>query len=152
MQITIKNPVSVVSVFIWLGFVLSISFMEAWLKFRAPGVTLPVGLSIGRVVFAALNKVEWCLLLVTLGSIIYQNNQTIHFSHFLIVAVCVVLSLQTWWLLPRLDIRAQLYISKQTLAPSSLHLVYVSLEIVKSFCLIGFGIFQFKINATCNSN
>ena len=44
--------------FIWAGFVCAISFMEAWLKFRAPGVTLPVGLSIGRLIFSALNKVE----------------------------------------------------------------------------------------------
>ena len=40
------------------GTVLAISFLEAPLKFRAPGVTLALGLGIGRVVFAALNRVE----------------------------------------------------------------------------------------------
>jgi len=44
--------------FTWLGLVLGISFLEAPLKFRAPGVTLPLGLGIGRLVFAALNRVE----------------------------------------------------------------------------------------------
>jgi hypothetical protein len=34
--------------FVWLGMVLAISFLEAPLKFRAPGVTLPIGLAIGR--------------------------------------------------------------------------------------------------------
>jgi hypothetical protein len=43
---------------VWLGMVLAISFLEAPLKFRAPGVTLALGLGIGRVVFAALNRVE----------------------------------------------------------------------------------------------
>ena len=33
---------------VWLGMVLAISFLEAPLKFRAPGVTLPPGLGIGR--------------------------------------------------------------------------------------------------------
>jgi hypothetical protein len=33
--------------FVWLGMVLAISFLEAPLKFRAPGVTLPPGLGIG---------------------------------------------------------------------------------------------------------
>ena len=48
----------------WLGMVVAISFLEAPLKFRAPGVTLPVGLGIGRLVFKALNVVEVVLLLV----------------------------------------------------------------------------------------
>ena len=43
---------------VWLGMVLAISFLEAPLKFRAPGVTLALGLGIGRVVFAAFNRVE----------------------------------------------------------------------------------------------
>src|SRR4029078_7359155 len=41
--------------------VLAISFLEAPLKFRAPGVTVPIGLGIGRLVFRALNIVELIL-------------------------------------------------------------------------------------------
>ena len=37
------SAVAVACVFVWLGMVLAISFMEAPLKFRAPGVTLAVG-------------------------------------------------------------------------------------------------------------
>ena len=44
--------------FVWLGMVLAISFLEAPLKFRAPGVTIPIGLGIGRLVFRALNTAE----------------------------------------------------------------------------------------------
>ena len=44
--------------FVWLGMVLAISFLEAPLKFRAPGVTVPIGLGIGRLVFRALNVIE----------------------------------------------------------------------------------------------
>src|SRR5690242_7281186 len=44
--------------FVWLGMILAISFLEAPLKFRAPGVTLPIGLGIGRLVFRALNGAE----------------------------------------------------------------------------------------------
>ena len=44
--------------FVWLGMVLAISFLETPLKFRAPGITVPLGLSIGRLVFRALNTVE----------------------------------------------------------------------------------------------
>ena len=44
--------------FIWFGMILAISFMEAPLKFEAPGVTLALGLGIGRLIFFALNKME----------------------------------------------------------------------------------------------
>ena len=44
--------------FVWLGMVLAISFLETPLKFRAPGITVPLGLGIGRLVFRALNTVE----------------------------------------------------------------------------------------------
>jgi hypothetical protein len=55
------NAVAVAATFVWLGMVLAISFLEAPLKFRAPGVTIRVGLSIGRLVFRALNVVEAAL-------------------------------------------------------------------------------------------
>lgn len=48
-----------VAIFLWSGCILTISFMESWLKFRAPGVILPIGLSIGKMMFNTLNKIEW---------------------------------------------------------------------------------------------
>ena len=59
--------------FLWLGMVFAISFIEAPLKFRAPGVTLPIGLGIGRLVFRALNGAEvvcavGILVAIVLGS------------------------------------------------------------------------------------
>jgi hypothetical protein len=39
--------------FVWLGMVLAISFLGAPLKFRAPGITVALGLGIGRLVFRA---------------------------------------------------------------------------------------------------
>ena len=52
------RDVDIAVVFVWLGMVLAISCLEAPLKFRAPDVTLQIGLGIGRLVFRALNTVE----------------------------------------------------------------------------------------------
>jgi hypothetical protein len=52
------SAVAAAVIFVWVGLVLAISFLEAPLKFRAPGVTIPIGLGIGRLVFRALNTVE----------------------------------------------------------------------------------------------
>lgn len=55
------TALAVAVAFVWLGMVLAISFLEAPLKFTAPGVTLPTGLGIGRRVFRALNACELVL-------------------------------------------------------------------------------------------
>ncbi|MCU4174022.1 hypothetical protein [Carboxylicivirga sp. N1Y90] len=48
----------------WAGMISAISFIEAWLKFKAPRVTREIGLGIGKLVFTALNRVELVLLLL----------------------------------------------------------------------------------------
>ncbi|WP_205759939.1 hypothetical protein [Arthrobacter sp. PAMC25564] len=47
--------------FLWLGLVAAISFIETPLKFRAPGMTVPLAVGIGRLVFRALNWAELVL-------------------------------------------------------------------------------------------
>ncbi len=50
--------------FLWIGFVLTISFIESPLKFQAPSLTLPVARGIGHLVFPTLNGIEIGLALV----------------------------------------------------------------------------------------
>jgi hypothetical protein len=55
---------------IWLGLIIGISFIEAPLKFQAPGITIPLGLGIGRLVFTAMNFTALAILaMLTLASI-----------------------------------------------------------------------------------
>ena len=61
---------AVAAVFVWLGMVLAISFLEAPLKFRAPGVTMQVGLGIGRLVLKALNICELVLAAAALVGVV----------------------------------------------------------------------------------
>src|SRR5215469_15109563 len=61
--------VAVALTFVWLGMLLAISFLEAPLKFRAPGVTLQIGLGIGRLVFRALNAGEVILAVAILAAL-----------------------------------------------------------------------------------
>ncbi|MBK8583543.1 MAG: hypothetical protein IPL86_17575 [Flavobacteriales bacterium] len=60
----VKHPVTTVAVFIWTGLCCGIAFMVSWLKYRAFGVTLPVGASIDMKLLPALMRVEWVLALV----------------------------------------------------------------------------------------
>lgn len=144
MNTNIQQPVAIACLFTWIGFVCAISFMESWLKFRAPGVTLPIGLGIGKLIFGALNKVEWIFaIIVCTSALIYGRPQlsTANISLFLIV---VILLLQTAWLLPALNVRAEHYIQQQPVRPSNLHLWFVGMEVIKVFCLFITGLSLFK--------
>ncbi|MFA7446354.1 MAG: hypothetical protein WCY89_10440 [Flavobacteriaceae bacterium] len=143
-MIVVKSPTALMAIFIWIGFVCAISFMEAWLKFTAPGVTLPLGLGIGKIVFGALNKVEWVLTFVVfINLFISQKNVFSRKNTAFFIAVAVLL-IQTFWLLPLLNTRAQLYIDGITAADSNLHFYYVGVEAVKVISLLVFGISLLK--------
>ena len=123
----------------WAGFVSAISFMEAWLKFKAQGVTREIGLSIGKLVFSALNFVEIILLFIVWGLLLLQKNYNsfqITQQNILFWLVTIVLMLQTFWLKPALIERAEQIISGIQPPPSKEHLLYVLFEVVKVTTLI----------------
>ncbi len=125
--------------FLWAGAVSSISFMEAWMKFRAKGVTRPIGLSVGKKVFSALNKVEWGLWL--LFSIFYAIHipLTLSGSLTLYTLVTIILILQSAYLYPQLNYRANLIIDGKEPPKSSVHLINGMLEVAKVVMIITTG-------------
>jgi uncharacterized membrane protein (DUF485 family) len=140
----VKMPLALICVFLWIGFVCAISFMEAWLKFRAPGITVPLGLGIGRLVFNALNKVELVFALVIIINIFWNTTEILKWQNLAFAIPLTLLFIQTFWLLPALDARAELHIQGQIVPPSNLHFYYVGLELVKLASLTTFGITLFK--------
>lgn len=143
-MITVKMPMALICTFLWIGFVCAISFMEAWLKFRAPGITVPLGLGIGRLVFNALNKVELVFAIVILINILWQTSDILKWQNLAFAVPFALLLIQTLWLLPALDARAELHIQGQYVPPSNLHFYYVGMELVKIVGLSLFGITLFK--------
>jgi hypothetical protein len=131
---------NIVAPFIWVGFVAAISFMEAWLKFRAPGVTLVTGLSIGNVVFGALNRVEIILALLILAAIVMQPFRWTEQLPYILTVLLLII--QSVWLLPALSSRIAIYAEGGIPAPSNLHHVFVGLEAIKTAALLYYGIKQ----------
>ncbi len=124
--------------FIWLGMLLAISFLEAPLKFRAPHVTLQIGLGIGRLVFRALNIVEVVFALV-LAAIAVSGPAPLR----IIVAFGVVvaaLAVQLLAVRPRLTRRSDQVLAGLDAPRSRAHYVYVGLEVVKVVALVVAGI------------
>nr|WP_198730566.1 hypothetical protein [Mycolicibacterium baixiangningiae] len=118
--------------------VLAISFLEAPLKFRAPGVTLPLGLGIGRLVFRALNVSEAVLaVVVAVSFIVHPPAVSVAVSA---AAAVVVLLAQVLAVRPRLSRRSDAVLAGADGPRSRAHYVYIALELVKVVALIVAGV------------
>ncbi|MGO8769446.1 MAG: hypothetical protein ACLQIK_04820 [Mycobacterium sp.] len=123
---------------VWLGMVLAISFLEAPLKFRAPNVTLPIGLGIGRLVFRALNTVEGCFALLIVA-IMAAVPTPARIAAAMSVAVAA-LAIQLVAVRPRLTRRSDEVLAGADGPRSRAHYAYIALEGVKAVALLVAGI------------
>lgn len=123
--------------FLWLGLLLGISFLEAPLKFRAPGITQALGLGIGRLVFTALNRIEILLAVLLIGS------YTLHFPSLLLtllLALIIILVLyQSMSLRPVLNRRAEQAIAGNPLPITYHHKAFILVESLKALLLLALG-------------
>ena len=125
--------------FTWFGMVLAVSFLEAPLKFRAPGVTVPIGLGIGRLVFRALEGVQAVLaVLVVVGLVVGEPGGTAVVATALAVGTLVV---QVAAVRPVLSRRtARVLAGEDPGRRSGAHLAYIGLEVVKVAALVVLGV------------
>jgi hypothetical protein len=123
---------------LWLGMVLAISFLEAPLKFRAPGVDLRTGLAIGRLVFRALNRVEAVLAVVLVVALLTGDPGVV--AGVAGASAVVVLAVQLVLVRPALTRRSDAVLAGADGPRSHAHLWYVGLEIVKVVGLLVAGV------------
>lgn len=137
-----KKLITIFCVIFWAGLIGGISFLEAPLKFQAPGITIPLGLGIGQLVFQALNKIEIVLLIIILACSLPAPLKNFH--SILLFSVTILLMADTFWLLPILDERAKLVLAGNAPAKSYHHIVYIIADIIKFLSLIVLGFVSLK--------
>ncbi|WP_243841357.1 hypothetical protein [Mycobacterium sp. DL592] len=133
--------VTVAVVFVWLGMVLAISFLEAPLKFRAPGVTIVLGLGIGRLVFRALNACEIAFAILVVAALVAGKPDVGVIAAAL--AAIGALLIQLIGVRPALTKRSEAVLAEPSQAEagrSHAHFVYVGFEVVKVVALLVTGI------------
>ncbi|MCB0932790.1 MAG: hypothetical protein KDB71_12955 [Mycobacterium sp.] len=129
--------VAVAAVFVWLGMVLAISFLEAPLKFRAPGITIQLGLGIGRLVFRALNICEVALAAFALAAMVLGRPSVGAMSA--VGLAVVALGIQVLAVRPALMRRSDAVLADARVAESGrshAHVAYVGFEAVKVVALL----------------
>jgi len=128
--------------FVWLGFLLAISFFEAPLKFQAPSISLEQGVEIGQIVFYWMNKVELVLAIVLVLHMMVSHTGKI--QKLLILFLCLLVVFQGVYLLPKLDQQAQLLFDGMGGRNPMYHNIYVACEVIKAIALIWLGRLQLK--------
>ncbi len=113
--------------------VLAISFLEAPLKFGAPGVPVRVGLAIGRRVFRALNTAEAVLAGVLLIAVFLWPPSVP--AAVTVVLAAAALLLQLTAVRPRLNRRTEAVLAGEDAPRSRGHHAYIALEVVKVVAL-----------------
>lgn len=132
------HAVAVAATFVWLGMVLAISFLEAPLKFRAPGVTLQIGLGIGRLVFRALNTCE--VVLAAAAVIATWGTGMSTATRIALIVAAAMLAAQILFVRPALTRRSDQVLAGSDGPRSHAHYVYVVLELVKVIALVTGGV------------
>lgn len=128
-NITVRPTWLCALLIIWAGLILGVSFIATPAKFMAPHLSMPVAMEVGKATFHVFNKVEWgiCLLIV-LGS---AKTNASWGRWFFTGSLLFLLLLESFWLLPCLDVRADQVIAGKLASPGIYHSIYISFEILK---------------------
>jgi|TARA_B100001146_G_C16154769_1_gene422846 hypothetical protein len=112
---------------IWAGLIFGVSFIATPVKFQAPNLTMPVALEVGKATFHLFNVIEWSVIITAIILTAISASK----KWFMPIILFALLAIQTFWLLPILDIRADEVIAGGAPYPEHYHLFYIVAEILK---------------------
>jgi hypothetical protein len=119
---------------LWLGVLVGVSGIATPVKFRAPSLSLPAALDVGRVTFRLFSRVEWVFAILLLG--LYGAVERAVWPLALGGLAAGLVVVQSAWLLPALDRRAGAVLAGGTATPSRAHRIYVAAEGCKLLALL----------------
>lgn len=128
---------------VWVGLIIGISFIEAPLKFTAPGITIPLGLGIGRRVFLAMNITEVVLAVLLLIALVSlwrsQKMQTIGsfnaMRRYSFLALAMLL-IKTAIIRPLLAVETDAVLEGASAGGSATHYYYIVVEAILFVALV----------------
>lgn len=111
---------------VWLGLIIGISFLEAPLKFQAPGITIELGLGIGRLVFFAMNIAALTLIVILTVAMIRPRASRLQWG--LLFGLWAVLLTEVLIIRPPLNARTDALLAGQDTAGSLWHYFYIAAD------------------------
>lgn len=126
---------------LWFGMIVAISFIEAPLKFQAPDITIPLGLGIGRLVFAVLNIVEAGILLALTLLSFWPVSARIEGKRLLIwFGLILVFAAKVAGVRPPLNARTDEVLAGADPGQSPWHYLYIACDVATLVLLVLFAL------------
>lgn len=144
MKLVAKNPFILSVVFFWIGLFVAISFLETPLKFQVSGMTLPIALELGKIMFGISTNIQLGLMVVVFLMLIRKHEKHNKFEFTTFSLIAIILLLEKFWMLPELDARADLLATGKPTPASELHNYFIYAESAKLILLILLGCTQFQ--------
>lgn len=128
---------------VWIGLIIAIDLIEAPLKFQAPGITIPLGLGIGRLVFTAMNIVE-VVIAILLAIAVFRRPRPSRASFVVggVIALCLIV--KTAVVRPLLAVHTDAVLTGTSNGGSMTHYGYIAVDAVIFIALIVFVILQVR--------
>jgi hypothetical protein len=122
---------------LWAGAILGVSFIATLSKFLAPHLTMSVALEVGKATFHVFNKIEWGIGILAVLCTVYTSEDFLKWV--LSSSLLLLLLLETFWLMPYLDIRTDQVIAGGHAKPGIHHKLYIIIEVLKVIGALGGG-------------
>lgn len=136
MQRRLSQSLLLVVPAVWIGMLIAIDAIEAPLKFLAPGITIPLGLGIGRLVFTAMNALEAVLFVVLLIAMLRTSMRGL--SRTLGLAIGAIVLVKVAVLRPLLSARTDAVLAGVDDGGSAVHLLYIGADVLLGALLLWF--------------
>ncbi|CAG7845757.1 hypothetical protein USB125703_02032 [Pseudoclavibacter triregionum] len=120
---------------IWAGMLIAIDGIEAPLKFTAPGITIPLGLGIGRLVFTAVNAAELLLAVVWLASLLLPRRAP-RAEWMPLAAASAILLVKIAVIRPLLWAHTDAVLSGASSGGSMIHILYIGADLLLGCVLL----------------
>lgn len=122
--------------------IIAIDLIEAPLKFQAPGITIPLGLGIGRLVFLAMNIVELIIALVL--AVVLWKPRADRRTWTLYIALVVTFAIKMLIIRPLLAQHTNSVLDGTSDGGSITHYFYIAADAVIAGLLVWFVVAQVK--------
>jgi hypothetical protein len=123
---------------LWAGMILGISFLESWVKFRAPSLTKAVGLDVGRTVFHSFHKVQCILFFIIIVTCL--STDMMPADWLMLSMLAIMLIIQILWLFPMLNRQVTIILAGGNSVITHEHTSYGIVEITKFLMLVIFSL------------
>ncbi len=134
---------------LWFGIAAFIAYVETPLRFQPERISLEDALSIGHLVFHALNATELFLAAALVVACLISRGARSdrvfakRISLSLAIAVSILL-VQTGMLFTVLDWRTEAILRGEEVAPSMHHQIYIGLDLIKLLAVAALAAFQIR--------